>query len=57
LTVGFTVHKSEHLPAKDGQPMYADDVAEEVAAVVTQALEAWYRARGVELLAVEPTVG
>jgi len=55
--VAFTVHKSEHLPLKNGEQMYADDVAEEVIDVVQQALDAWYAKRGNLLLACEPDIG
>lgn len=56
LTVAFTVHNSEHLPLKDGEQMYADDVHDEISDVVGSALAAWYEARGRELLACEPTL-
>lgn len=57
MTVGFTALDSDHLPQKDGEQMYADDVAEEINSVVTAALDEWYRRRGHELLACEPMVG
>lgn len=50
----FTVSKSEHLPEKNGEPMYADDVAEEVRDVVGAALTAWYAERGHLMLECEP---
>jgi hypothetical protein len=55
--VAFTVHKPEHLSLKNGEQMYADDVAEEVMDAVQQALTAWYAERGNLLLACEPDVG
>jgi hypothetical protein len=54
LTVSFTVNKPEHLPLKDGQQMYADDVYTEVSDVVSAALDAWCRVRGHDLLTGEP---
>lgn len=54
LTVAFTVHKSENLPLKDGEQMYADDVCAEISDVIGAALSDWYHARGHELLAGEP---
>jgi hypothetical protein len=57
FSVGFTAHSSEHLPVKDGEQMYADDVADELRAVVQAAVAEWYEQRGSELLACEPDVG
>lgn len=57
ITVGFTALDSEHLPEKDGEQMYADDVANEVSDVVQAALTEWYEQRGRDLLACEPIVG
>lgn len=57
LSVGFTAYDSDHLPVKDGEQMYADDVAEEVSDVVQAALAVWYEQRGHQLLACEPNVG
>jgi hypothetical protein len=56
LTVAFTVHKSEHLPLKDGEQMYADDVCAEIGDVIGVALAEWYRVRGHDLLTCEPTL-
>ena len=56
VTVSFTVDKPEHLPLKDGEQMYADDVAEELRDAVTAAVDAWYQQRGHELLACDPDV-
>lgn len=56
VEVAFTVNKPEHLSFKDGEQMYADDVAEEVRDMVNAALKTWYEARGSELLACEPDV-
>jgi len=57
FSVGFTANSPDHLPVKDGEPMYADDVAEEISDIVQAALTAWYRQRGHQLLACEPNVG
>ncbi|MCZ4509979.1 hypothetical protein O3Q52_17590 [Streptomyces sp. ActVer] len=57
FNVSFTVHSSEHLPEKNGEQMYADDVAEEVRDVVRAAVYEWYGQRGRDLLACEPDVG
>lgn len=54
LQVAFTVNKPEHLPEKNGEQMYADDVYIELREVVTAAVDAWYLNRGHELLACEP---
>jgi hypothetical protein len=54
ITIGFTVNKLEHLPVKDGEQMYADDVHSELRDVVSAAVTAWYQSRGVDLLACEP---
>lgn len=56
VTVSFTALDSDHLPRKNGEQMYADDVAEEINSVVTVALDEWHRQRGRELLACEPMV-
>lgn len=55
--VSFTVRSSEHLPEKNGEQMYADDVADEVRDIVRAAVNEWYEQRGRELLACEPDVG
>jgi hypothetical protein len=57
FNVGFTVHSPDHLPEKDGEQMYADDVAAELSDVVHAAVNAWYAERGHQLLACEPIVG
>jgi hypothetical protein len=57
FNVSFTVHSVDHLPEKDGEQMYADDVADEVRDVVQAAVNEWYERRGRELLACEPDVG
>lgn len=57
FNVSFTVHSSEHLPEKNGEQMYADDVADEVRGIVRAAVTEWYEQRGRELLACEPDVG
>lgn len=57
VSVGFTALDPDHLPEKDGEQMYADDVAEEVSDVVNAALAAWFERRGRVLLACAPTVG
>jgi hypothetical protein len=56
FNVSFTVYSSEHLPEKNGEQMYADDVADEVRAVVRRR-QRRYEQRGRELLACEPDVG
>lgn len=56
IGIGFTVHSSEHLPEKDGEQMYADDVATEMIDVINAALDTWYAQRGKDLLACEPIV-
>ncbi len=57
ISVGLTALDPDHLPEKDGEQMYSDDVAAEVSDVVSAALSAWYAQRGRWLLAGEPTVG
>ncbi len=57
LSVGFTANDPDHLPAKNGEQMYADDVAEELSDVVQAAVTVWYQQRGHQLLACEPNVG
>ncbi|MDT0306872.1 hypothetical protein RM780_07830 [Streptomyces sp. DSM 44917] len=56
VRVSFTVRTSEHLPRRDGERMYADDVEEEVRGVVASALRSWYDARGRDLLVCDPGV-
>lgn len=51
FTMGYTVRDSEALP--DG--MDADDVAEELGAVIEGAVMEWYGRRGEALLVCEPT--
>ena len=57
IEIACTVHSSEHLPVKDGEQMYADDVIAELSDVVQAAVTAWYEQRGHDLLACEPDVG
>ncbi len=57
VDIAFTVHSVEHLPEKNGEQMYADDVVAEVQAVVEAAVGEWYARRGQELLASEPLIG
>ncbi|MBX9392260.1 hypothetical protein K4749_01265 [Streptomyces sp. TRM72054] len=57
FSVGFTANSPDNLPERDGEQMYADDVAEEMRDEVNAALTAWYQQRGHQLLACEPTVG
>jgi hypothetical protein len=54
VEVNFVVNKPEHLPSKNGEQMYADDVAHELREVVGKAVDAWYRTRGKDLLDTEP---
>ncbi|MBV6697467.1 hypothetical protein KV557_10055 [Kitasatospora aureofaciens] len=54
VEVTVTVLDCEHLPAKDGQQMYADDVVQEIRDVMAAALTGWYEQRGHDLLAYEP---
>lgn len=56
IGVSMTVRTPEHLPVKDGEQMYSDDVASEVRDVVQCALDSWYRERGRLLLVCEPMV-
>jgi hypothetical protein len=56
IEIAFTVHDPDHLPTRDGEQLYADDVAEEIRAVVGNALAAWHAGRGLRLLAHEPLV-
>jgi hypothetical protein len=56
VEISFTVNDPERLPSKGGEPMYADDVAEELRDVVQAAVDAWYRARGHELLSSKPLI-
>lgn len=55
FTMGYTVRDCEDLPEKDGEQMYADDVAEELGDVIWAAVREWYEVRGRVLLACEPT--
>jgi hypothetical protein len=57
FSVGFTAYPPDNLPEKDGEQMYADDVAEELSDIVQAAVTAWYEQRGHQLLACEPNVG
>lgn len=54
ISVACTVNDPEHLPLKNGEQMYADDVIDELGDVVCEAVMAWYRRRGHQLLACEP---
>ena len=54
IQIALTVHSYEHLPFKDGEQMYADDVVAELEDVVAAAVSAWYIKRGKDLLACEP---
>lgn len=56
IRVCFTVSKSEHLPEKNGEQMYADDVAEELRDALDRFLDTWYAERGHLLLDGEPNV-
>jgi hypothetical protein len=56
VEVTVTVLDCEHLPEKDGQPMYADDVMDEIRNVIAAALTGWYEQRGHDLLAHEPII-
>jgi hypothetical protein len=57
FSVGFTALDPEDLPEKNGEQMYADDVAAELSDAVQAAVTAWYEQRGQQLLACEPIVG
>lgn len=54
VQIGLVVNDFENLPLKHGEQMYADDVVEEVAAIVHVAVTTWYQIRGHALLACEP---
>lgn len=56
VEISCTVHSPDHLPVKDGEQMYADDVVEEMREALGAALDDWYRRRGHELLTHEPFV-
>jgi hypothetical protein len=56
IEVSFTVNDPERLPPKGGEPMHADDVVEELRDVAQAAVDAWYQARGHELLSSEPLI-
>lgn len=57
VSVAFTVDKPERLPLlPDGEQMYADDVVAEVSDVIAKAVDAWYQARGKDMLCCEPTL-
>lgn len=56
VEVSFIVNDPDRLPPKGGERMYADDIAEELRGVVQAAVDAWYRARGHELLSSEPLI-
>lgn len=55
IEISLLVHDSDHLPpSPDGEHMYADDVVTELRDAMQAALDAWYTARGHQLLATEP---
>ena len=56
VSVSFTVHSPEHLPFKDGEQMYSDDVTIELRDHIQNAVDTWYALRGCDLLACEPIV-
>lgn len=56
IKVSFVVDRPEHLPEKNGKPMFADDVVEEISDFIEQALTTWYAGRGQELLSSEPMI-
>jgi hypothetical protein len=56
IDIAVTTKKPEHLPLKDdGEQMYADDVVEELSAVIDAAVHAWYVERGHQLIEFDPT--
>lgn len=54
IEIMLSVPGPDHLPLKDGEQMYADDVVSELRDVVSAAVDAWYEERGKELLRCEP---
>ncbi|MFJ9847520.1 hypothetical protein ACIRYZ_45305 [Kitasatospora sp. NPDC101155] len=56
VEVTITVLDCEHLPEKNGQQMYADDVVDEIRDVLAAALATWYQQRGHQLLDYEPDI-
>jgi hypothetical protein len=56
VEVTVTVLDCEHLPEKNSQQMYADDVMGEIRDVIAGALTGWYEQRGHDLLAHEPII-
>lgn len=56
IEISFTVDKPEHLPTRDGEQMYADDVSAELREVLQAALDGWYETRGRDLLACGPNL-
>lgn len=56
VSVSVTVHSPEHLPVKNGEQMYSDDVIIEMRDVIQDTVDTWYALRGCDLLACEPIV-
>lgn len=54
VEVALVVNDPDHLPHKNGEQMYADDVVAELRDIVRGAVTAWYHMRGHDLLASEP---
>lgn len=55
IEVSLSIPDCEHLPRlTDGSHMYADDVVQEVSAVLQAAIDTWYETRGKDLLDTEP---
>lgn len=54
VEISFIVNKPEHLPLKDGEQMYADDVVQEFREFLGPLIDLWYEGRGRELLDHEP---
>lgn len=55
VEVSLSIPDCEHLPRlADGRRMYADDVVQEVTAIIQGAVDSWYETRGYALLDTEP---
>jgi hypothetical protein len=56
ISISFTVRTPEHLPLREGEQMYSDDVTAEFRDFIQGAADTWYTRRGCDLLTHEPIV-
>ena len=57
VEVSLNIPDADGLPRlPNGERMYADDVVEEISAVVKAAIDSWYETRGKTLLRTEPYI-